>query len=1570
MARRKSSINPQEVFNYLTAKKGVSEFHAKGMIANIKNESAFRPGAIGDQGTSGGFFQHHNERFSALKRFAPDWKTNWKGQVDYALTEPDTQRYLKKKFRTPRQASMWFTEKWERPADAKNKARQRAKDVNLAGYDFGDYDSLGFDVVDAGSQPLSTTPPPQPMADIAPTTSPAGDSFYEDLGFVEESASPSTDDSFYADLGFAEEPTAAPINPIVAQVEQLVPEMPIEPVAPEGIDLGDTANMYAQATAPAAIQPDEFVEPNVQQVSKYEQLGSEFDEYRETMPESVMPPGRYGNMLAQQELAENPVEFTPEPVPTPEDFAVNPSKAYYTGAPIIAENRQRERQAKGERTILGKTVGDALSTTDTFWQKGLSALGVNLGKDTPTFAAKLGKSVEDARQQTLATARNENPDAIEQIKTVYEAFKNNPNETIKELGSEIVDHLPSMLVTRKISMGALKRLGKLTKMGAKPTPARKLLTKEKFGSRLKKEALADMPSDVLAGAALKESEGGRYGLSDALTDAATGAVMALPIAGAGHLSGLKVKKIKNLEHLKGFKKLSKEQFDKIENLVVTKDMEKNPKVLEMIPQFLDMADSPNIQKKIIGFDDSNPTKYWDKQELKKAGYGDREPGWFTSAGKTDKGGITLFKKADASTVMEEITHHLQDVAKKDFPEIQKQIKTWENSVRKLARDEGRKIPDGDELFAKVFSAKMGHGDKFPENITTIPIPEKLVTSFGDLLKKEAPEVTEIKAPKRKKESKWLLDEDEVEVPVTPLKKEVKSVSSKPEVPPEVKAKVVVPEKRKPDLVTSESQPKPVIKKKPAPKSILEEIGETYKYENLDKAFPDGPTKKQIIKYLFEKEGIRVPREEASIIRRQLEAGRKTEANITKKATQDKFEEKGIKGEEAEVLEKFRLDEDDIPDDAVRYQLKPDDDAPIDLPPEYIRHGKKKRTIKDVKEKIGSNVGKLRQLAEDTAVPLSTKIGKRSKKVALRVAKYDWDTKEVSKGYLEPMISTLEKMEKMPKIDSRRLDLALQNGNVKIRDAYLKRYGLGDDFKKTIAAKDRIKADAEEMGIEIGNVDNHWPRQVDDVDGLLKHLNNNNPQSFLLRALKQKKKDLGRELSLEEREIVANQYLQGIKPKGLSKPGNIKERKIETLTPEMAKYYKSSVESMTNYVDTMTRYMAQRKFFGKNSIKDADGVKVDVESSIGALIADEATSGRLKAGDEVELTKALQAYFNPSNMNKTFAKFKTLGYLSTLGSVFNTVTQFTDLPYSIRKNGIKSFLQTAFAKKKFKLEDINVEHIAEELSGSDKLSKITNKVFKINMFKMVDRWSKETFTGSAMKTAQRQAKANDPKLNNKLEFMFEGRAGQVKQDILDGTLNKDTKFFAFQELAGVQPISLLEVPQQYLKSGNLRIMYMLKTFAIKQFDVLRQDLIVNVMDEYQAGNKLQAAKNFTKLSGFVGSLVAAGMTKDVVTDWMSGKEIDMDDAVLDNVLKLLFVSKYAARTFREDGIAAGVAGLTFPPFKTMEAGIKDLYKVSEGKFTPKDAQVIESIPVVGEIFSRHIGRKAEKRKAKRRKKLGL
>jgi hypothetical protein len=112
---RKGAVSPAEVSSYLSSK-GLDRNHVLGILANIKGESGFQPGVAGDGGSSVGLFQYRGSRRTNMIKFVgSDWQTDWKGQIDFALSEPEGQQYVKTRFTSPAQATAWWVKYFERP---------------------------------------------------------------------------------------------------------------------------------------------------------------------------------------------------------------------------------------------------------------------------------------------------------------------------------------------------------------------------------------------------------------------------------------------------------------------------------------------------------------------------------------------------------------------------------------------------------------------------------------------------------------------------------------------------------------------------------------------------------------------------------------------------------------------------------------------------------------------------------------------------------------------------------------------------------------------------------------------------------------------------------------------------------------------------------------------------------------------------------------------------------------------------------------------------------------------------------------------------------------------------------------------------------------------------------------------------------------------------------------------------------------------------------------------------------------------------------------------------------------
>lgn len=125
LSSRRGAVSRKQVYDYIRSK-GVGHNHAMGIMTNIEGESNFEPGRMGDNGTSGGLFQWHNERLTKMQRAIPDWQTNWKAQVDYALRDKEgfVDKYFSTDYRSPEEATDGWLHYFER---SKNQVADSAK---------------------------------------------------------------------------------------------------------------------------------------------------------------------------------------------------------------------------------------------------------------------------------------------------------------------------------------------------------------------------------------------------------------------------------------------------------------------------------------------------------------------------------------------------------------------------------------------------------------------------------------------------------------------------------------------------------------------------------------------------------------------------------------------------------------------------------------------------------------------------------------------------------------------------------------------------------------------------------------------------------------------------------------------------------------------------------------------------------------------------------------------------------------------------------------------------------------------------------------------------------------------------------------------------------------------------------------------------------------------------------------------------------------------------------------------------------------------------------------------------
>ncbi len=609
--------------------------------------------------------------------------------------------------------------------------------------------------------------------------------------------------------------------------------------------------------------------------------------------------------------------------------------------------------------------------------------------------------------------------------------------------------------------------------------------------------------------------------------------------------------------------------------------------------------------------------------------------------------------------------------------------------------------------------------------------------------------------------------------------------------------------------------------------------------------------------------------------------------------------------------------------------------------------------------------------------LSTRIGNISQPILRRMRRFEFDVHVNTANKITeitPFIKGMTDLKKTNKVAYNAVAKALYNGNFETATKTMPE-SLKKEFTKVDGIKDALNKmynDLGDSGLVFQKLEDYFPRTVKDYDGLMKDISGAQKtqiQKMQDEYAKRKGKIGAAELTDQEKSEIANRYLRGYGLTTDGLPKFAKKRKLDNLTDEqIEKFYVSPEESLSLYFRNAINTVERNKFFGRNLVK-AKG-DIDIDDSVGKLLKDDDS---LSPEQVDELSGLIKSRFmgGEQSTGTVIGTIKDLGYMGTIANPISAIVQLGDLGVSGALNGFRNTFAAMFKTKDIGLIDIGINNAMQEIAdgGTKWSSRKLNQLFDISGFRKLDQLGKETFMNAAFKKAINQVKTPAG------ERAFKRKWGQFYKDdifaIIDDLkaynpkskggqgITDNIKFHAFNELSGIQPISMLEMPQPYLDNPNIgRISYMLKSFMIKQLDVARR----GVIQEYKKGNKKTAIKNATVLAGY---LSAANVGTRLTRDLLLGRDIEPEQIPTQAMWALTGVygiDKYSTERYLEKGKLTEYAVNFIRPatpiideaFKTGIKGLDALYG-EDVDFKP----AFKAIPLVGPLAYNWFGGGAEK-----------
>jgi len=600
------------------------------------------------------------------------------------------------------------------------------------------------------------------------------------------------------------------------------------------------------------------------------------------------------------------------------------------------------------------------------------------------------------------------------------------------------------------------------------------------------------------------------------------------------------------------------------------------------------------------------------------------------------------------------------------------------------------------------------------------------------------------------------------------------------------------------------------------------------------------------------------------------------------------------------------------------------------------------------------------------------IGKQGagKRVAKRLNEFELEQNLLMGKHFRQVEPFLLSYRKMSKADRKLFDKYAKNSEMSEAYDVLRRQdpnkipGIKREFDQLRDSLDDMHKLAVDNGLEVPYRKHYLPRIVRDYDGLRSHLG---AKSDLERMIAKSGAEKG---SFDEREVI-REWLEK-QFKGDGRPGFVQGRVIDKLDDDMLKFYGGFEDTIQNYVRNLTYRVAKNRFVGTSP------QKAGYQDEITKLLQ----RGKITEADGTELKRLVDVRLKggEQSLGPGMRTYRDLVYLSSIGNPISTITQTSEYLLNAHRHGLFNVGKTTgqtFKRTGLRMEDLGLDDIAAEfanpmtLSGAGKdeaVAAAINKSLRWTMgkvqFKRMDELMKEGNLNAAFAKAKNLVKDTRSKAYQDFAKEQAQYFGPETKKLIDALKRGDAKdqnvkLYLYEQLAKTQPISLSEMPEQYLKMKNGRAFYFLKSFGLKQLETTRRD----VLRKLASGNKeevKEGMKQAIRLGGYFGGGITG---TNLFKDWLLDRDPDAGEAAVDALLTLFGLSRYAAQKFtskQKTRREQALVDIWLPPKATEFTEIV----ISTAQGDPSTDLIEKQLPIGGKILSEHFGAAAQKKKKRK------
>jgi len=353
------------------------------------------------------------------------------------------------------------------------------------------------------------------------------------------------------------------------------------------------------------------------------------------------------------------------------------------------------------------------------------------------------------------------------------------------------------------------------------------------------------------------------------------------------------------------------------------------------------------------------------------------------------------------------------------------------------------------------------------------------------------------------------------------------------------------------------------------------------------------------------------------------------------------------------------------------------------------------------------------------------------------------------------------------------------------------------------------------------------------------------------------------------------------------------------------------------------------------------------------------------------------------MSHELELIRSLGYVGTIANPYGALMNVHDLFNASFELGVRNVLGALFNKNNivFNPEDMGLARqvfgefvrkarkgtdqklLGERISGNkflENAAQASESLLEWSMkwsgFSKLDQFGKSRIMGASFNRAKQDIA--DGSFDTKWQYSFsKPEIDQLKRDIAAGNTSSElVRDLVMFDLFRLQPINAAAQTAFGLANPNARLFYMLKGFAIKQFDLMER----RIFKEWRDGNKKQALENamrYIVLSGGGYGLVNEG--RQVI----KGEVPDPEQAAMGALYQIgsvftfgaMGANDYGYDKFMSDPATSFMNNILPPVGATLPAAVlKDTASVARALIAgevpdPIPDESLEALPLVGKTI---------------------